>query len=117
MLLRVAGRDQDPVPKSDAGRIPVGYASRAMLDRQPASRTEPMSPIPTASQASRTVSLSAEAMPCLSSGNADAIAAVDRLMVSHRRAEGSAIRLCRPPVGWDHFEVCSASGMGPPVRQ
>jgi hypothetical protein len=26
-------------------------------------------------------------------------------------------RTCRPPVAWDHFEVCSASVMGPPVRQ
>ena len=24
---------------------------------------------------------------------------------------------CRPPVAWDHLEVCSASVMGPPVRQ
>jgi hypothetical protein len=25
--------------------------------------------------------------------------------------------MCRPPVAWDHLEVCSASVMGPPVRQ
>ena len=24
---------------------------------------------------------------------------------------------CRPPVAWDHFDACSASVMGPPVRQ
>lgn len=24
---------------------------------------------------------------------------------------------CRPPVAWDHLEMCSASVMGPPVRQ
>ena len=29
-----------------------------------------------------------------------------------------AIRaLCRPPVAWDHFDVSSATVMGPPVRQ
>jgi putative transposase len=26
-------------------------------------------------------------------------------------------RGCRPPVAWDHLEVCFASVMGPPVRQ
>ena len=25
--------------------------------------------------------------------------------------------ICRPPVAWDHFDACSASVMGPPVRQ
>ena len=27
------------------------------------------------------------------------------------------LRGCRPPVAWDHFDVSSASVMGPPVRQ
>jgi hypothetical protein len=27
------------------------------------------------------------------------------------------ISACRPPGGWDHFEVSSATRMGPPFRQ
>ena len=30
---------------------------------------------------------------------------------------GKDVASCRPPVAWDHFEVSSASVMGPPVRQ
>jgi len=32
-------------------------------------------------------------------------------------AANSGRRNCRPPVAWDHFDVISASVMGPPVRQ
>ena len=42
--------------------------------------------------------------------------ATGRLVASQIKC-GSSYFACRPTVAWGHFDVCSASVMGPPVRQ
>ena len=52
----------------------------------------------------------------------DAVSHLASASLEHNGAGVSQVLIhaelnCRPPVAWDHLEVCCASVMGPPVRQ
>jgi hypothetical protein len=50
--------------------------------------------------------------------NADSAGLITTIGSSSTRATARFSQTdCRPPVTWDHFELMSASGMGPPERQ